>query len=217
MDRASKATLTLRVGTLLVAVALAFGIASYTSSLTVSGYHGDVFIQNYSVVPADTYLVLMGWNQASPQQMYFLNISSLLGVGEVLLLKTNQTAFNGWIADRSGLSILNVSSYGPKQLGWFSNYLASHRQELVSQYNIAQKFTVVKYLVPDIEPLMVVLVNGNRSSLNFTYTALNVGIYISPNVGFWVTGLLVGPGVILVAAGLALRRKQITSRLQQKG
>ena len=223
MDRTSRATLALRVGTLLVAAGLAFGMLAYTSGLTVSGYHGDVslcglgcYYGNAAVAPGDSYQVLTSWDQASPQQMYFLNMTSNQGSLEVFFLDTNQTTFNMWIASRSGLSLSNLSFYAPRPLAWFSDYIASHRQEVASQYGISQTYTVVRHLVPDVEPLMVVLTNGNDHALNLSYYATSVSITINPTLGSWATGCLVGPGIFLVALGLVQRRRQTASPSNRK-
>lgn len=216
MDRSQKATLVLRAGTLLVAIGLAFGLVSYMSSLTVSGYHADTarcaffYECGYFVeAPTETYTVLAGWNPASPQQMYFLNMSSTPVDAEVYLLNTNQTAFNVWVANRSGLPLANVSfSYGPLELVWFSDYVASHRQEVAGQYNVSGTNTVVRYFVTDVEPLMLVLTNGNaRSSLNLTYNEANLSVAINPSLGFRVAGFLAASGAVLAALGVVLKRR----------
>jgi hypothetical protein len=215
MDRSSKATVVFRVGTVLVAIALAFGLISYMSNLTVSGYHADqcyysvwYFCGNTDEVPAGTYMVLNSWNPASPQQMYFLNMSSTPADAEVYLLKTNQTTFDVWMANRSGLPLANVSFYAPQELAWFSDYMTSHSQEVVSQYYVSGTNVVVKYFVPDVEPLMAVVTNGNaQRSLNLTYFGTNVGVMINPNLGFRVTGYLAAPGAVLAVFGLVLKRR----------
>jgi hypothetical protein len=224
MDKGSRATVVFRVGTLLVAIALAFGLISCMSSLTVSGYHANecyyVYLSNYiyhycgnvDILPAGTYTVLYSWNPASPQQMYFFNMSSTPVGAEVYLLNTNQTAFNVWIANRNGLPLANISfGYGPQKLAWFSDYVASHGQEVASQYDISGTNVVVKYFVPDVEPLMAVVTNGNaQSSLNLTYTATNVGVMINPSLGFRVTGYLAPSGAVLAVFGLVLKRRVAT-------
>jgi hypothetical protein len=217
MDRSSRATVVFRVGTLLVAIALAFGVISYMSSLTVSGYHPNpcfYYLSPYNIcgnvaaVPTETYTVLSSWNPASPQQLYFFNMSSTPVDAEVYLLNTNQTAFNVWIANKSGLPLANLSSYGPQQLAWFSDYVASHRQEVASQYDISRTNVVVKYFVPDVKPLMAVVTNGNaQSSLNLTYFEINIGVMINPSLGFRVTGYLAASGAVLAVFGLVLKRR----------
>lgn len=217
MDKGSRATLVFRVGTLLVAIALAFGLISCLSSLTVSGFHADRcfyspwggFCNNVDEVPAGTYTLLASWNPASPQQMYFLNMTSTPVGAKVYLLNTNQTAFNVWIANRSGLPLASISyGYGPQRLAWFADYMASHRQEVASQYDVSGANVIVKYFVPDVEPLMVVVTNGNaRSSLNLTYSATNVGVVINPSLGFRATGCLAAPGAVLAILGLVLKRR----------
>ncbi|MGD0477596.1 MAG: hypothetical protein ABSB29_05450 [Nitrososphaerales archaeon] len=217
MDRSSRATVVFRVGTLLVAIALAFGLISYMSSLTVSGYHSDQcfynynfgpFCENVDVAPAGTYTVLASWDAASPQQMYFFNMSST-GAAEVYLLNTNQTAFDVWIANKSGLPLANVSfSYGPQELAWFSDYVASHGQEVEGRYAVSGTNLVVKYFVPDVEPLMAVVTNGNAgSSLNFTYSETNVGVMINPSLGLRATGYLAASGAVVAVFGLVLKRR----------
>ena len=217
MDRSSRATFVLRAGTLLVAMAFAFGLISYMSSLTVSGYHADscytygfgpLQCGNVDVVPASTYTVLSSWNPASPQQMYFFNMSSTLGNAEVYLLSTNQTTFNVWIANRSGLPLANVSVYGPLELSWFTDYMVSHRQEVVSQYSVSGANVIVRYFVPDVEPLMAVVTNQNARSLNFTYSETNAYVLINPSLGFRVAGYLAAPGAILAVLGLILKRNE---------
>ena len=217
MDRSSRATVVFRAGTLLIAIALAFGLISYMSSLTVSGYHGDQCFHNYGyyycdnvdVAPVGTYTVLSSWNPASPQQMYFLNMSSTPVGAKVYLLNTNQTAFNVWIANRSGLPLANVSfNYGPQKLAWFSDYVASHRQEVAGQYDVSGTSVVVKYFVPDVEPLMAVLTNGNtQSSLNLTYFVTNIAVMINPSLGFRATGYLAASGAVLAVLGAVLKRR----------
>jgi hypothetical protein len=217
MDRSSRATVVFRAGTLLVAIALAFGLISYMSSLTVSGYHFDrcyysywgPYCGNVDVAPAATYTVLASWNPASPQQMYFFNMSSTPAGAKVYLLNTNQTAFNVWIATRSGLPLANISyGYGPQKLAWFSDYMASHRQEVAGQYDVSGTNVVVKYFVPDVEPLMAVMTNGNtQSSLNLTYFATNIAVMINPSLGFRVTGYLAASGAILAVIGVVLKRR----------
>jgi len=216
MDRSSRATVVFRAGTLLVAIAFAFGLISYMSSLTVSGYHANQCYPygfqpfqcgNVDVVPAGTYIVLSSWNPASPQQMYFFNMSSTRAYAEVYLLDMNITAFNVWVANRSGLPLANVSAYGPQELAWFTDYVASHRQEVASQYSVSGVNVVVKYFVPDVEPLMAVVTNGNaQSSLNLTYTQTNIGVMINPSQGFRVTAYLAAPGVALAVLGFVLKR-----------
>jgi hypothetical protein len=218
MDRSSRATAVFRAGTLLVAIALAFGLITYMSSLTVSGYHANqcyyygfqpYYCGNVDVVPAGTYTVLSSWNPASPQQMYFFNMSSSPADAEVYLLNTNQTAFNVWIANRSGLPLANVSFYGPQELAWFSDYVASHRQEVASQYLVSGANVVVKYFVPDVQPLIAVVTNGRaHPSLNLTYSVTNVSVMINPSLGFRVTGYLTASGVILAVFGLVLKRRE---------
>ena len=218
MDRSSKATVVFRVGTLLVAIALAFGLISYMSNLTVSGYHPNpcyyyfspyYFCGNVDIVPARAFSVLDSWNPASPQQMYFFNMSSMPVDAEVYLLKTNQTAFDVWVADESGLPLANVSLYGPQELVWFSDYVASHSQEVVGQYDVSRTNVVVKYFVPDVEPLMFVVTNGNaQSSLNFTYFETNIGVMINPSLGFRVTGYLAASGAVLAVLGVVLKRRR---------
>jgi hypothetical protein len=217
MDRSSRATVVFRAGTLLIAIALAFGLISYMSSLTVSGYHGDQCFNNYGyyycenvdVAPAGTYTVLSSWNPASPQQMYFLNMSSAPVGAKVYFLNTNQTSFNVWIANRSGLPLANVSfNYGPQELAWFLDYVASHRQEVAGQYDVLGANVVVKYFVPDVEPLMAVVTNGNAgSSLNLTYSETNVGVMINPNLGLRAAGYLGASGAALAVLGLVLKRR----------
>ena len=217
MDRSSKATVVFRVGTLLVAIGLAFGLFSYMSGLTVSGFHADAtqcsffsfFDCGYvAEAPAGTYTVLAGWNPASPQQMYFLNMTSAPVNAKVYLLNTNQTAFNVWVANKSGLPLANVSLYGPQELVWFSDYVTSHGQEVAGQYDVSRTNVVVKYFVPDVEPLMVVLTNGNaQSSLNLTYYETSLSAMINPSLGFRVTGYLAGSGAVLAVFGVALKRR----------
>ncbi|MGD0396149.1 MAG: hypothetical protein ABSB26_04480 [Nitrososphaerales archaeon] len=217
MDRSSRATLVLRVGTLLVAIGLAFGLVSYMSGLTVSGYHGDAsqcivffFYECGDVVeaPAGTYTVLAGWNPASPQQMYFLNMTSAPVDAKVYILNTNETAFNVWVANKSGLPLTNLSFYGPQELVWFSDYMASHRQEVANQYSVSGINTVARHFVPDVEPLMIVLTNGNaQSSLNFTYYETNLSVTINPSLGFRATGYLAVSGGVLAGLGLVLKRR----------
>lgn len=221
MDRSSKATAVFRVGTVLVAMALAFGLISYMSNLTVSGYHGDArpcivfFYYECGTVdeaPPGTFTVLASWNPTSPQQMYFFNMSSMPVDAEVYLLKTNQTTFDVWIADESGLPLANVSLYGPHELVWFSDYVASHGQEVMSQYDVSRANVVVKYFVPDFKPLMFVVTNRNaQSSLNFTYFATNIGITINPSLGFRVAGYLAASGAVLAAFGVVLKRRRAGS------
>jgi hypothetical protein len=215
MDTSSKATVVFRVGTLLVAIALALGLISYLSSLTVSGFHaGQCYFGNWyycgnvDVVPVGTYVVLNNWNPASPQQMYFLNMSSAPAKAELYLLNTNQTVFNAWIASRSGLPLVNVSLYIPQKLAWFSDYVASHGQEVAGHYDVSGSNVVVKHFVPDTEPLMAVVTNGNtQSSLNLTHFEANVGVMINPSLGFRVTGYLAASGVVLAVVGLVLKRR----------
>lgn len=216
MDKSSRAAVVFRAGTLLVAIALAFGLVSYMSSLNVSGYHANQCYLygfqpfqcgNVDVIPAGTYTVLSSWDPASPQQMYFFNMSSAPVDAEVYFLNTNQTAFNAWVANRSGLPPATVSAYGPQELTWFSEYVASHGQELASQYDISGANVVVKYFVPDVEPLMAVVTNGIGSSLNLTYAENNVGVMINPNLGFRATGYFAAPGAVLTVFGLILKRK----------
>jgi hypothetical protein len=218
MDRSSRATIVFRAGTLLVAIALAFGLISYTSSLTVSGYRPDqccysfephCFCGYVDLVPAGTFTVLGSWSPASPQQMYFFNMSSMPVNAEVYLLNTNQTAFNIWIANKSGLPLANISlNYGPLKLTWFSDYVASHRQEVAGQYDVSKTNMVVRYFAPDVEPLMAVVTNGNaQSSLNLTYFGTNVGVIINPSLGFRVTGSLTASGAFLAMLGVVLKRR----------
>jgi hypothetical protein len=217
MDRSSKATIILRLGTLLVAMGLAFGLISFLSNLTVSGFHANrcyyngiqpLQCGNLDVVPAGTYTALSNWNPASPQQMYFFNISSTSSDAEIYLLNTNQTSFNVWIANRSGLPLGDVSVYGPQKLAWFSDYVASHKQEVAGQYQISGANVVVKYFVPDVGPLMAVVTNGNaQSSVNLTHSETNVGVMINPSLGFRVTGYLTAPGAVLTVFGLVLKRR----------
>lgn len=219
MDRSSRATLVFRAGTLLVAMGLAFGLVSYSSGLRVSGFHADSSACNFfncgsiAPAPAETYTVLSGWNPASPQQMYFLNMTSTPVDAEVYLLNTNQTAFNAWVANKSGLPLANVSFYGPQELVWFSDYVSSHRQQVAGQYNVSGTNVVVKYFVPDVEPLMVVVTNGNaRSALNLTYYETNLSVTINPSLGFRVTGYLAASGAVFAVLGLVLKRKRIANR-----
>ena len=217
MDRSSKATVVFRVGTLLVAIALAFGLISYMSNLTVSGFHPNpcyyylspyYFCGSVDIAPAGTFTVLASWNPASPQQMYFFNMSSMPVDAEVYLLKTNQTAFDVWVAGESGLPLANVSLYGPQELVWFSDYVASHSQEVVGQYDVPRTNVVVKHFVPDVEPLMFVVTNGNaQSSLNFTYFETNIGIMINPSLGFRVAGFSAASGAVLAVFGVVLKRR----------
>jgi hypothetical protein len=217
MDRSSRATVVFRVGALLVAIALAFGLISYMSNLTVSGYHPNpcyYYFSPYSicgyphVAPSGTFTVLSSWNPASPQQMYFFNMSSVPVDAEVYLLDTNQTTFNVWIANISGLPLANVSLYVPQNLSWFLDYVASHRQAVLSQYDVSGTNLVVKYFVPDVEPLMAVVTNGNaQSSLNLTYFETSVGVMINPSLGFRVTGYMATPGAVFVVSGLVLRKR----------
>jgi hypothetical protein len=221
MDRSSRATAVFRAGTLLVAIGLAFGLVSYMSSLTVSGFHADTsvvlqpcsFFSCYygvSVVeaPAETYTLLASWNSASPQQMYFLNMTSAPVDAEVYLLNVNQTSFNVWIANKSGLSLTNVSFYGPQELVWFLDYVASHKQEVVGQYDVSRTNVVVKYFVPDVEPLMAVTTNANtRLALNLTYSDTNISVDINPSLGFRVTGCVAASGVVLAVLGLVLGKR----------
>ncbi|HEV2137915.1 MAG TPA: hypothetical protein VGR53_03670, partial [Nitrososphaerales archaeon] len=205
MDRSSKATVIFRAGTLLVAIALAFGLISYMSSSTVSGFHANQCYYglpyqcgNVDVVPAGTYTVLNSWNPASPQQMYFFNMSTKPGNAEIYLLNTDQTSFNVWMANRSGLPLANISPYGPQELAWFSDYVASHKQEVASHFGVSGINVVVKYFVPDVEPLMAVVTNGKaQPSLNLTHFDTSVGVMINPSLGFGVTGYLTASGVVL--------------------
>jgi hypothetical protein len=222
MDRRSRATVVFRVGTLLVAIALAFGLISYSSSLTVSGYSANqccysfepqCFCGYVDLAPAGTFTVLDTWNPASPQQMYFFNVSSIPVDAEVYLLNANLTTFNVWVANRTGLPLANVSLYGPQNLTWFSAYVASHRQEVANQYNVSKTNTIVRYFAPDVEPLMVVVTNGNaQSSLNLTYFGTNIGVIINPSLGFRVTGSLAGSGAVLAVFGLVLKRRGVDRR-----
>lgn len=210
MDRRSRATLVFRAGTLLVAIGLAFGLVSFMSGLTVSGFHADagscISYFGCTLTPAGTYTVLTSWNPANPQQMYFLNMTSS-PEAEVYLLSVNQTAFNAWIASRSGLPLANVSS-GPQELVWFSDYMASHEQQVAGKYDVSGTNVIVKYFVPDVEPLMVVLTNGNaKSSLNFTYIGTSKSVAINPSQGFQITGYLGTFGAVFAVLGMVLKRK----------
>jgi len=160
MDRGSRATVIFRVGTVVLAIAFSFGLVSYTSNLTVSGYRANDCCYSFEpycsctyvdVIPPGTFTVLGSWSPASPQQMYFFNMSSTPLDAEVYLLNANQTAFNVWIANRSGLPLANVSLYyGQLKLLWFSDYLASHRQEVASQYDVSKTNVVVRYFTPNV-------------------------------------------------------------------
>jgi hypothetical protein len=141
--------------------------------------------------------------------MYFLNMTSTPVDAKVYLLTANETDFDLWIASRSGLPLSNVSYYSPLQLSLFTEYIASHGQQVVGEYDVSSAYTVAKYLVPDVEPLLVVLTNDNaRTSLNFTYVSSSVSLYIPPALGFWVTCALTGPGIALTAVGFVFRKRE---------
>ena len=221
IDRKSKTTIVLRVGTLLIAIALAFGLVSYMSSLTVSGYHDDTcyrgsipsgyfgyYCSNVEA-PAGTFTVLDSWNPTSQQQMYFFNMSSSPVDAEVYLLNTNQTSFNIWVAHKSGLPLGNFSSYIPENLVWFSDYVASHGNEVAGRYDVSKTNTVVRYFAPSNEPLMEVVTDGNAQlPLNFSNADQSVGVRIVPSLGFQVTGYLAASGAVLTALGLMFKRRQ---------
>jgi hypothetical protein len=216
MDRRSKATVVLRLGTVLVAIALAFGLISYLSSLTVSGYHGDQCFNNFgpyncsnlAVVPAGTYTVLFSWDPGSPQQMYFLNMSSTPVEAEVYLLNANQTTFDSWAANRSGLPLSNFTQSSNHPLSLFSEYLSEHGQEVAGRFNVSSAIFVVRYFLHDVEPLMAVVTDGDgQRPLNFTYFATGVGVMINPAVGYQAAGYAGAPGALLAAAGFVLKRR----------
>jgi hypothetical protein len=139
--------------------------------------------------------------------MYFINMTSSPAEAKVYLMATNQSGFYAWVSARSGLPLYNVSSNSAEGLRWFNDYISSHGTEVVGQYDVTSPFTVVRYIPPDVEPLMLVLTNANASPTNLTFTDTSVGITINPSLGYWVTVGLTLPGVAVLAVGIAFKRQ----------
>ncbi len=219
MDGKSRATVVFRAGTVLVAICLAFGLVSYFSNLTVTGYStNNWWWANRETAPAGTYVVLSTIRVTSPQQMYFLNVSSVPVGAEVYLLSTNSTAMNVWISEHSGISLTNLSYYGPQDLSWFTAYIQSHGQEVLGRYNTSGRALVLRYFTSNMGPLMVVAANGDsHSPLNLTSYWESVGVPIDPALGFSVAGILAVAGGALVATGLILKRRMGTGRFSPSG
>lgn len=211
MDRKAGATVVYRVGAVLVALALAFGLVSLLSAITVAGAGCRGFCgPGYPLpVPPDSFVCLCSASTvlSPPQQVNFFNMSSAPIDAAVYLLSANQTDFNAWISNRAGVPLSNVSAYGPQKLAAFQDYVASHRQEVLGNYTVSSTNLVLKYFTPDVEPLMMVVANSHTGSLNFSYFQTGVGVQINPSVGYLSAAYLALGGVALAAVGIVLKKK----------
>lgn len=211
MDRKASGTVVFRVGAVLVAVGLAFGLVSLLSATTVAG----VACQDFCTpgfplpVPPGSFVCLCSARSviSPPQQVNFFNMSSAPLDAAVYLLSANQTDFNAWIANKAGVPLSNVSGYGPQKLTVFQDYVASHKQEVLGNYTVTSSHLVLKYFTPDVEPLMMVVTNSHANSLNFSYFQAGVGAQINPSVGFVSAAYLALSGVALAAVGILLKKK----------
>ena len=204
------ASLTRRIGTVIIAI----GLALSTAALLAENVHvpQNQYPPFFPVPtqPAHTYdIVCCGSSFVTPKEFVSiavgpLNSSSAIGV---YLLKTNETYFQAWV---SGNSSSPAYLYEEGNSSSFISYLSSHNGELIAEYTVLPRASFQTQFFPqDVEQLMVVLLNSGGSNATFLSSVFQNQIPIAPQLGFdSAAGFIVAGGALFAAGYVPARPKR---------
>jgi len=204
------ASLVKRIGTVLVAIGLAFATAGVLAQASLnSGPPPGEFVSS-NLLTAHSYdIVCCSPPFVSPRQVVYLSAIPTNVSASVYVMKTNDATFQSSVSGVSPPNSFSGFGYGEGNSSAFLNYLSSHGGQLIAEYNVSARGHLQTDLVPkDVEPLMVVLLNAGDSNTSVSYAVYQNSITIAPALGFAAAAGLIVAGGVVFATGYVLARPE---------
>jgi hypothetical protein len=193
-----------RIGTVAIAIGLAFAAAAYLAQNTSNG--PQFGLGNYFPFPAHTYnVVCCSPSFVSPNGFVYISVGPLntSTTVNVYLMKTNESNFETPVSGSNSFPLNN--SYRQDNSSLFLSYLLSHGNQLITEYNITRETSLqTRFYSDDVEPLMVVLVNAGDTNTTGPYSVIQNPVLIAPPLGFEAAAGLILAGGVLLAIDYAL-------------